>query len=76
MPKKKTDKKEVLTKKINGKLIFRRIHSSGNLGFNILSKDLVFGEHADFVGFLPPDFDITKHEITGSVTYKINVKKK
>ena len=64
------------TKTIKGKLVFRRIYSSGTIGFKILSDDLTFGEHVDFVAFLPVGFDITKYEITGSVTYKINVKKK
>ena len=88
MPKKKTDKKpekkvevkkpEVLTKKINGKLIFKRISTFGDLGFDVESDGVLTGKKISFYSFLPGDFkstDLAKYEITGSVTYKINVKR-
>jgi len=80
MPKKKTIRKQDKTSKtIKGKLVFKRISSFGDLGFDIESNGVLSGKKISFYGFLPGEFkqdDLAKYEITGSVTYKIDVKKK
>jgi len=68
-----------LSKTIKGKLEFKRMSSYGDLGFDINSDGVLSGKKIAFYSFLPSNFrdeDLVNYEITGSVTYKINIKKK
>jgi len=73
--KKEAEKKKSETKTIKAEMAFRRMLTSGGIGFNIISDEITYGKRIDFVGFLPPGFNLTEHKITGSVTYKINVRR-
>lgn len=72
-------KSKVTTKTYKGKLEFKRMSTFGDLGFNIECDGMLTGKKVSFYGFMPDNFrekDLADYEITGSVTYKINVKKK
>jgi len=76
MAKKKSLKaKKAETKTIKAEMEFRRILTSGGIGFNIKNNKITYGKYVVFTRFLPKGFNLTEHKITGSVTYKINVEK-
>lgn len=70
--KKKAPKPQV--EKIGGLLKFKRINSD-TLIFDVDSFEVVAGKKIVFTNFLPEDFNVSKHKITGSVEYKIEITK-
>ena len=70
--KKKAPKPEV--EKIKGVLKFKRINSDTMI-FDVDAFDVVAGKKIVFKNFLPKNFNVSKHKITGSVEYKIQIEK-